>query len=250
MDFSNQYGTLEIQKELLQMMKDVHVYLVDSNIRYSLAGGSLLGAIRHSGFIPWDDDVDIMMDRENFDKFIKMKFDLCGYCLERVLWIYRIRKDGHQESDNLPTIDVFVNDRTPDNAILRKLKVLLVRFVQGMMHKNIQYSNYSLLYKTCLAVTHLMGCVFSDNFKHRIYDWVSQLWVDKNSKFVSSYNDLFRLVSVCYNGNLMQNIVMKRFEDVNFCITSEYDNYLSSQYGDYMTPPPESDRIPLHLKNN
>ena len=66
MDIENKYGALEYQQITLAMMKDIHRFLMSEGIKYSLCGGSLLGAIRESGFIPWDDDLDIMMDRENF----------------------------------------------------------------------------------------------------------------------------------------------------------------------------------------
>ena len=70
MDLENKYGTLEIQKELLLLLQEVHNFCVSNDITYSIAYGSLLGAVRHKGFIPWDDDLDIMVDRENYKKIL------------------------------------------------------------------------------------------------------------------------------------------------------------------------------------
>ncbi len=246
MDISNTYGILNTQQELLLMMKDTHNYLAKNGIVYSLIGGSLLGAVREHGFIPWDDDIDIVMDRQNFDKFIQNGFNLSGYCIERKLWLYKIRKIEDRNLVGAPTIDIFVVDRTPDNVFLRKLKVFMIRICQGMMHENIQYGRYNFFYKICVGGTYLLGCFFSNQFKYNLYNYVSQLWGNENSRFVSIYDDLFYLVTFCYDGNLMNDVILRRFEDSEFFIISRYDNYLTVQYGNYMEPPAEKDRRPSH----
>ena len=71
----------EVQQVCLEILKDVHEFCVKNKIRYSLSGGSLLGAIRHNGFIPWDDDVDIQIPRPDYDRFIHIYKSSKGYRL-------------------------------------------------------------------------------------------------------------------------------------------------------------------------
>ena len=238
----NQYHTKVVQIELLELMKLVHAFLVSKDIRYSLCGGSLLGAIRHNGFIPWDDDIDIMMDRENFEKFIRCIHTDCNLSITRNLWIYRIKKSANDKA----TVDVFVMDGVPNNFLERKIKVLMIKILQGMMKSKVDYSRYSFFYKTCTLLTSTFGRIFPDSFKYNIYDKISQIGA-KRSNYLCGYNDLFKLLNLRYKKNILDYLVLHQFEDTSFYITSEYDSYLTTQYGDWRTPPQEKDRKPIHI---
>lgn len=74
---SHQYGTYEKQAELLSMIKDIDQLFAENDIQYSLCGGTLLGAVRENGFIPWDDDIDIMVERANYNKITSL-FETIG----------------------------------------------------------------------------------------------------------------------------------------------------------------------------
>lgn len=251
-ELSKKYNTYEKQIVLLQMMKEVDEIFRSSGIEYSLCGGSLLGAIREKGFIPWDDDIDIMVDRKNFNKLREL-FHSAGdeikYNLGRYLWIERIQKKGSSPNDlTSPTIDVFVMDNCPDNSFIRILKTALIMLLQGMMKIRTDYSHYTVPYRICLKVTNIIGKPFSDEKKYDWYMRVSSIGNQRKTESITGYNDAFELLTLRYTGKLFDSIIQHQFEDTTFPITAEYDNYLRTQYGDYLTPPKEEERVP-HYTN-
>ncbi len=247
---AKKYGTEDRQDELLKMIKEIDLIFKKNNILYSLCGGSLLGAVRENGFIPWDDDIDIMCDRENYNKIVALFFENKGklpYVLNRHLWIDRIQKEGEKHKGlEVPTIDIFIMDRCPDDNIKRILKVFIIRCLQGMMKEELQLNNQKLIMKICLLTTYLLGKLFSYEKKFDWYMKVSQWENNKKTKYVTGYNDFFKLVKLRYSGELMDSFEDHVFEDTVLPITKEFDNYLSVQYGDYMVPPPKEERVPIH----
>ncbi len=96
-DVENKYGTKDVQEYLLPILKDLDALCRENDIKYSMMGGGLLGTVRHKGFIPWDDDLDLIFDRENYDKFLKVCETKLPdeYMVTNSIWIKRItRKDN------------------------------------------------------------------------------------------------------------------------------------------------------------
>ncbi len=250
---SDRYGTTKMQRALLPMLKDFDSFCSRSRIQYSLDGGTLLGAVRHQGFIPWDDDVDVMMDRKNFEKFLSSWRDTDRYYLTRRLWVYRIfrvqddRADRARNSEGRPAIDIFVFDHCPDQKFQKKVKELAIKVLQGMMHQEIKREGISAGYQVCLIATYAFGRLFPDDFKFKLYDKIS-CWGNKNnSNYKSIYNNLFKFVGREYPFDILEKTERHVFEEMELPITKKYDEYLTITYGDYMVPPPEEKRIPEHM---
>ena len=231
----------EVHNELLSMMKDVHRFMEREGISYSLAGGSLLGAVRHKGFIPWDDDMDIVMSRSDYEKFLAAFDKLDGYVLKRDLWVPRIKRSGGKLS-----IDVFILDNVPSNGLKRKFKVFRLKMLQGMMKKKLQLSKYGFVGKILILGSRFIGLFFTDKFKYKRYQKISQIGNNKASDYVCAYNDLYRLLTVNYPKSAMDKVELMPFEDTSFYCVKGFDEYLKLQYGDYMVPPPENERVPMH----
>ena len=245
---NNDYGTLEIQTELLKMMKDLHVFMVNNEIRYSLCGGNLLGAIRHEGFIPWDDDFDLVMTREEFNKFLhKYKAVMDSpYILERDGWVWRIRNKNKLVDGVPPTIDFFIMEPVTRDKVLYFIQIISLRLLQGLLKEHYYWERYSLFYKICLKITYYLGRLFNRESLFKVYDSISQWGYKKPSNKCSQFNDQFKVLTVKYNADVLDGYELRKYEDTELYIIKHYDHYLKTQYGDYMKMPPEKDRKPMH----
>ncbi len=158
---------VQLKKYQIDILKTVHRFCIDNKISYWLDSGTLLGAIRHKGYIPWDDDIDIAMLRPDYDKFMRLfnekneryKFYTIennsqflypiGKVLDTSTVLYEPNKQGNKLSIN---IDIFVYDNAPDNDKLvekmYKKRDLYRRFV--LMHSEVRRPNGNLLRRFCV----------------------------------------------------------------------------------------------------
>lgn len=251
MDIVNKYGALEFQKYCLSILKDFDLYCKQYDIKYSLACGTLLGAVRHKGFIPWDDDIDVMFTRPNYDKFLHCfsEHPMNGYTLIGKLWIKRLTpKDNPMLDTEGQCVDLFVLDIVPKNLMMQKIKVLLLKMLQGMIKDNLQYQNFSLKYKILSFITHIMGMPFTKEMKQILYFNLMKWDGGCGGEELSLYNAMFKYMGVNFPKTIVLDYIELDFENKKFMAISGYDEYLTIGYGDYMVPPPEKERKPQHIE--
>lgn len=254
MDFGNQYGTLEVQKRCLELIKSFDSFATANGIQYSLAYGTLLGAVRHQGFIPWDDDLDIFIDRINYNKLVQCIVNddnlVIEYACDNSLWVDRIRLKTDCVCRNRATMDVFFLDNVPNSKVARALKILLIYMLQGMMKKELSIKKGSILMKVCSVVTYLLGMPLSQKQKFKWYQKVSTIGNNRVSNCVSCYNTVFSEIKIMFPNNIMKDYQRLEFEGLNLSVMSGFREFLATNYGDYMTPPKKEDRIPQHIRLN
>ena len=255
----NSYGLAALHEQLLIIMDDIDRVCREHNIEYTLSDGTLLGAVRHKGFIPWDDDMDIRMTRDEFDRFQEIYEKekntdfIIGHPCNLVTYSiinpnYRI--PGMVQTDNSivnPWVSVFPMDKAPKSAFRSWIKTTIIRFLSGMAGKPPQYPNFPQKSKRMWDVSSAVGKVIGSARAKR---WYHLLCVSDNNSNTGLYacyafnskETYYRHPEYFYTA--YQDIV---FEDRTYRGITHYDEYLTKDYGDYMTPVPPEKRRAVHF---
>ena len=255
--------TLDDVKGLsLQILHEIDAFCAKHDIKYSLAYGTLLGAVRHKGYIPWDDDIDIMMSRVDYNKFISIfphgedtLFSVASYesdpdfhytfakivCNSTVNNELGYSRYGHG-------IDLFPIDKIPvEPEKAKKLLLSQTRLWNVFMLKAMKWSKDRSLLKNLIMCISKMALYFVP------YSAIHKRMQDgamKYSELEGDYN------MGCLFGpygtreimpkDIFSTVIPLPFEQLQYNCLKEYDRYLSSIYGNYMELPPVEKRITHH----
>ena len=268
MDKSKNKSNIEMLHEVdLAIVKEVVGLCDKHNIKYYMLGGTMLGAIRHNGFIPWDDDIDLGMYRVDYEKFLQIadrelpqhlkvvnyhNTPNYHYYITRILdvntKVIELRIGNEDEKYTNASIDIFPIDGTPNNNLLRKIYFFRVMYHRALM---------SLCYKDSIdrerkrskpekillwIMEHLpVERLTTPNKEKRKIDKLMRRQRVNKSEYIGNLMGAYRtreIVPAAYYGKGK----MYLFEDIELRGLEMADEYLTHTYGDYMKLPPEDKR--------
>ena len=259
-------GIDELKKIQIEMMQEFHDFCKANDIQYFLTGGSLLGAIRHRGYIPWDDDIDVVLPRPDYQhlleifnqehentnlKIFNIDVDPQYYTQYAKLMNMDTVLEEQVDSDRQISvfIDVFPLDNMSDDYDKAKHLFIKTRLYRNLLNlKNLTFRKDRSLYKNIIL---LLGKFF--------------LWPISRKSIICSIDKISRIYErpeltnyVCINvtGTYGIKEILKgewfsateevEFEGRKFYAPKNYDKVLSHFYGDYMNLPPEEKRVTHH----
>lgn len=250
-----------LQKVILDIAKDIDELCKINNIDYYLLGGSAIGAVRHKGFIPWDDDLDIIMNSENYERFISVcrkQLDPNKYYIQEGLkdWPLYFTKiklkgtrlaefDGYVANDDAQGIyvDVFKMDNVSNSRLEQYWQYFCAKYFLCYQLSVRTFSSASFSKKLMLFMSLPLRIRMIRNFiKNQ---------VEKYNKCDTDYWGFYygrtRLKTSIVKKSLMGKPLRVPFEDTMLPIPEHYHEYLTQMFGDYMTPPPPEKQVGLHL---
>ena len=231
----------EYQLHLLKTLKEFDALCREHGIIYYLAYGTLLGAVRHKGFIPWDDDADLWMDRENYTKLEQLIQGEYRQLTENVFVVDGIRPELW--SPPYAYIDIFLMGDCPDNRLLAWWKEKMAIFMYAMVKCRGRIDSHNFgKFKPYFVLAPLAYLCNMEKWK-QLYTKV-QKWYAGKSKYVQMYNSLPSDIKRKYPaGDNIWTPVDIEFEGYKFYAPKGWDTLLKTRYGDYMTLPNENERL-------
>ena len=263
-----------VKKLQLDMLINFANFCDENNYTYWLSGGTLLGAVRHKGFIPWDDDIDIMMPRDDYEKALKTykheRYKVDSVLINSESWIhygrlndtYTVLKTNYKEECNESVfIDIFPIEGLPDSFIKQRviygLSKLLLSCALGSYMTYSASNRYSDRDAGLFNWKYYLRTVIKYIFIMALGKTKSSFWASLLDKIAKKYPFTSSNMAGCVisggygtkeimSHKVFEEKILLDFEGMKFWGLKDYDTYLSHLYGDYMKLPPKEKQVGHH----
>lgn len=256
MDKKKQLTGEEVKQVELGILDFIDAICKEHKIEYFLDYGTLLGAIRHKGFIPWDDDIDICMKRKDYNRFVSImsKSDDYHYKLLSMetssSYYYEFGKVvdtrvvlNETEIIDLPGmgvwVDVFPKDNLPKYHLL--LKWIVMAFVVCRVFA--VYKKFPKKHSVLFYPVWLVSCLIGYKPFLKLIKFFSTFNKEKETPYIGDLRDL-AAKRYAWDREMFAKSELVTFEGKEYPAPQKWDEYLKGLYGDYMQLPPEDKRIP------
>ncbi len=246
----------EAKKIQIEILRELDSFCRLNNINYSIAYGTLIGAVRHKGFIPWDDDIDVTMLRTDFEKFLRLfhseKFELLQPMRQK-RWEFFARIVDPQTEVGFPQflkspfgvwLTIFPIDTRPDDDQEWRKQKRKIDFAASLARIKCAVLTRNRFMNVIKRLSHFLASPIPLSIiNKRVLKYATQYEGQKTSKKIVwvSYNTY-----EIYPSELFDSYVDLTFEDLRVKAMSGFDTYLRTAYGDYMKLPPIEQQCQTH----
>ncbi len=247
----------------LEIMDYFHLWCEAHGIHYYITAGTLIGALRHKGFIPWDDDIDVVMLRSDYERMLqKYKNDeryrlytietdeSCIYPYAKIYDSRTVMIEGN-EKDHPPigvNIDIFPLDNVTNNyqdAVNMKKRLRLINNILGVKH--LDMVDRGILKNITVAILRFISKFFS-------YSWLVKRIIIKSKKYINNEDSRYIVNAVIFakgereilEREWFKDTIDLEFEGRQYKAPVGADQYMKRLFGDYMKLPPEDKRVSHH----
>lgn len=262
---------VKLEKENLERLKKIELEILGqfidicqrNNLKYSLAFGSMIGCIRHKGFIPWDDDIDVIMPIEDYNRFLEIAQSELGneYFLQydKTDKGYRfpyakIRKNNtcvvnplshkYGYSHRGIYMDIFPVKYLPRNKFIQKLQSISLTIIGHIITTfciEIVNMGRTPMQRFAKLILFFMSKLLPYKFLLWLHDIITDIGTNENSDYLCCYcsEEMGFMEKYTFEKDIFNDLILKRFEQYDCYMPREYDKIMKHIYGDYMAIPKE-----------
>lgn len=256
------YDLIKLRHSILNIAKEIKRICDENDINYTMIGGTLIGAVRHQGFIPWDDDMDFAMTRKDYNKFLQAcktelnpQFEILNWRINntyangftKIMLKGTKAIEAGKENVTYPCgifVDVFPFDNIPE----AKIKQIVQKWTTYISLRMLQQKDGSIRRYDSIGkkiVYYIIRCIshiFKPEYLIRKCEVEMTKYQECKTREITSMTGFYGYNKEKVDAELFKKYIELPFEETSFKAIKEYDRYLTQVYGNYMELPPVEKR--------